>query len=89
MPAVVPGYRKNDFTRTTPYEFLMQTAPLQRAEHTVRAVPAEGAHRAPAATRSSRAVPAGAAAHLVARPHRDALPISITQAPRYELSGEF
>jgi GntR family histidine utilization transcriptional repressor len=37
-PTVVPGYLRNDFTRTTPHEFLMQAAPLQRAEHTVRAL---------------------------------------------------
>jgi GntR family transcriptional regulator, histidine utilization repressor len=41
-PTVVPGYLKNDFTRMTPHEFLMQAAPLQRAEHTVRAVIPEG-----------------------------------------------
>jgi GntR family histidine utilization transcriptional repressor len=37
-PTVVSGYLRNDFTRTTPHEYLMQAAPLQRAEHTVRAV---------------------------------------------------
>ena len=37
-PTVVAGYLHNDFTRTTPHEFLMQAAPLQRAEHTVRAI---------------------------------------------------
>ncbi len=37
-PTVVPGYMRNDFTRITPHEFLMQAAPLQRAEHTVRAI---------------------------------------------------
>jgi GntR family transcriptional regulator, histidine utilization repressor len=37
-PAVVPDYLQNDFTRTTPHEYLMKAAPLQRAEHTVRAV---------------------------------------------------
>lgn len=37
-PAVVPGYLQNDFTRITPHEYLMQAAPLQRAEHTVRAI---------------------------------------------------
>ena len=42
VPAVVSGYRDNDFTRITPYEFLMTAAPLQRAEHVVRAVAAEG-----------------------------------------------
>jgi GntR family histidine utilization transcriptional repressor len=37
-PTVVPDYLQNDFTRITPHEFLMQSAPLQRAEHTVRAL---------------------------------------------------
>ena len=37
-PTVVPGYLRNDFTRITPHEFLMQSAPLQHAEHTVRAI---------------------------------------------------
>jgi GntR family histidine utilization transcriptional repressor len=41
-PTVVPGYLRNDFTRTTPHEFLMHSAPLQRAEHTVRAVIPDG-----------------------------------------------
>ena len=37
-PTVVQGYLRNDFTRLTPHEFLMRAAPLQRAEHTVRAL---------------------------------------------------
>jgi len=37
-PTVAPGYLRNDFSRTTPHEFLMQVAPLQRVEHTVRAI---------------------------------------------------
>src|ERR1700758_2380671 len=37
-PQVAPGYLRNDFTRTTPHEFLVRVAPLQRAEHVVRAV---------------------------------------------------
>jgi GntR family histidine utilization transcriptional repressor len=37
-PSVIPGYRKNDFTQITPHDYLMRVAPLQRAEHTVRAV---------------------------------------------------
>ncbi|HUI63164.1 MAG TPA: histidine utilization repressor [Steroidobacteraceae bacterium] len=37
-PTVVPGYLRNDFTHITPHEFLMHAAPLQRAEHTVRAI---------------------------------------------------
>jgi GntR family histidine utilization transcriptional repressor len=37
-PQVAPGYLRNDFSRTTPHEFLVRVAPLQRAEHTVRAL---------------------------------------------------
>ncbi len=33
-----PGYLDNDFTRLTPHEFLIRVAPLQRAEHIVRAL---------------------------------------------------
>jgi GntR family histidine utilization transcriptional repressor len=40
-PLVAPGYLRNDFTRTTPHEFLVRVAPLQRAEHTVRALQPE------------------------------------------------
>ncbi|MGH8137294.1 MAG: histidine utilization repressor [Steroidobacteraceae bacterium] len=41
-PTVVPGYLRNDFTRTTPHQFLMHAAPLQSAEHTVRAIIPDG-----------------------------------------------
>jgi len=37
-PQVAPGYLQNDFSRITPHEFLIRVAPLQRAEHTVRAL---------------------------------------------------
>jgi GntR family transcriptional regulator, histidine utilization repressor len=37
-PLAAPGYLANDFTRLTPHEFLIRVAPLQRAEHTVRAL---------------------------------------------------
>ena len=37
-PLVAPGYLHNDFSRLTPHEFLIRVAPLQRAEHTVRAL---------------------------------------------------
>ncbi|MGH8265825.1 MAG: histidine utilization repressor, partial [Steroidobacteraceae bacterium] len=37
-PQVAPGYLHNDFSRTTSHEFLVRVAPLQRAEHTVRAL---------------------------------------------------
>jgi GntR family transcriptional regulator, histidine utilization repressor len=39
-PQIAPGYLAVDFTRTTPYEYLMEVAPLQRVEHVVRAVAA-------------------------------------------------
>jgi GntR family histidine utilization transcriptional repressor len=42
VPSVVPGYRRNDFSRITPYEFLIRAAPLQRAEHVVRAIAPDG-----------------------------------------------
>jgi GntR family transcriptional regulator, histidine utilization repressor len=37
-PLAAPGYLANDFTRITPHEFLIRVAPLQRAEHIVRAL---------------------------------------------------
>ncbi|WP_417320545.1 histidine utilization repressor [Emcibacter sp.] len=37
-PEVVPGYMAQDFSRITPYEYLMSEAPLLKAEHVVRAV---------------------------------------------------
>lgn len=36
-PEVVPAYGKVDFSQTTPSEFLLKAAPLQEAEHTVKA----------------------------------------------------
>jgi GntR family histidine utilization transcriptional repressor len=41
LGAAAPGYDKADFTRTTPNEFLMQVAPLERVDHTVRAILAD------------------------------------------------
>jgi GntR family histidine utilization transcriptional repressor len=38
LPLQVEERYVNDFTRTTPHEFLIRVAPLQRAEHTVRAL---------------------------------------------------
>jgi GntR family histidine utilization transcriptional repressor len=37
-PALAPGYLDQDFTQTTPNEFLTRVAPLQKVEHQVRAV---------------------------------------------------
>ena len=37
-PALAPDYLEVDFTKTTPYDYLVKTAPLQEAEHVLRAV---------------------------------------------------
>ena len=37
-PFVAPDYMSVDFTRTTPHEYLMAVAPLERVEHVVRAM---------------------------------------------------
>jgi GntR family histidine utilization transcriptional repressor len=37
LAALAPDYMSVDFTRTTPHEFLMKAAPLQEAEHLLRA----------------------------------------------------
>ena len=39
-PLAAPDYLSTDFTVVTPYEYLMEVAPLQRVEHVVRAVQA-------------------------------------------------
>lgn len=41
-PAVAPRYLTIDFEEHTPNEYLMQVAPLQRAEHTLRAAMPKG-----------------------------------------------
>ncbi len=42
-PRIAPDYLSVPFARMTPYEYLMEVAPLQRVEHTVRAVVPERA----------------------------------------------
>jgi len=37
-PVLAPGYLDVDFSRTTPYEYLIAVAPLQEVEHVLRAV---------------------------------------------------
>ena len=44
-PEVAPGYMAQDFSRTTPYEYLMSMAPLLKAEHVVKAVMPDEATR--------------------------------------------
>jgi len=38
LPKIGPDYLKVDFTKVTPYDYLMKVAPLQEAEHLLRAV---------------------------------------------------
>jgi GntR family histidine utilization transcriptional repressor len=38
LPKLAPGYLNMDFTETTPYDYLSKVAPLQEAEHRLRAV---------------------------------------------------
>lgn len=37
-PAVAPDYLDQDFTRITPSEYLLETAPVQEAEHVIQAI---------------------------------------------------
>lgn len=43
LAVAAPGYDQADFTRITPNEFLTHAAPLERVDHTVRAVVADPA----------------------------------------------
>jgi len=45
LPAVAPDYLSVDFARITPHEYLMQAAPLQEAQHILRAVMPDDATR--------------------------------------------
>jgi GntR family histidine utilization transcriptional repressor len=38
LPKLAPDYLTVDFTQTTPYDYLIKVAPLQEAEHNLRAV---------------------------------------------------
>src|SRR5580698_1600209 len=38
LPKLAPDYLKVDFSQTTPYDYLVKVAPLQEAEHLLRAV---------------------------------------------------
>jgi GntR family histidine utilization transcriptional repressor len=38
LPTLAPDYLKVDFSHTTPHDYLTQVAPLQEAEHLLRAV---------------------------------------------------
>ena len=87
-PTVVAGYLRNDFSRTTPHDFLMQAAPLQRAEHTVRAVVPEGRIR-----RLLKLEPGDACLLIMRRTWTDGRIVSVADlyhpGSRYELAGTF
>lgn len=87
-PTVVPGYLRNDFAATTPHEFLMQVAPLQRVEHTVRAVTAE-----PRIRRLLKLEASEACLLIMRRTWTDGRVASIADlyhpGSRYELAGSF
>ena len=38
LPTLAPDYLQVDFSRTTPYDYLIKVAPLEEAEHVLRAV---------------------------------------------------
>jgi GntR family histidine utilization transcriptional repressor len=44
-PAVAPEYALQDFTHTTPNQYLMRVAPLQRVEYRIEALAADAATR--------------------------------------------
>jgi len=88
LPAIAPHYLQVDFTRTTPNEYLMHTAPLQEAQHVLRAVlPPENVRRLLKMTRHEPAL-------LVLRRTWSAGAIASVArlyypGSRYEMSGRF
>ncbi len=87
-PALVPGYLGTDFTATTPNEYLMEVAPLQRVEHAVRAVQPD------AAIRRHLAMDAREAALLIervtwSRGQRASYALLYHPGSRFELRGNF
>ncbi|WP_138381117.1 histidine utilization repressor [Luteithermobacter gelatinilyticus] len=85
---VVPGYLEQDFTRITPYEYLITEAPLLQAEHVVRAV------QPSAEIRAQLCMDADEPCLLIERrtwSHDQVATIASLYHPgnRYELSGKF
>ncbi len=88
LARLAPDYLKVDFKRTTPHDYLMRTAPLQEAEHVLRAVMPD------ARTAKLLAMKRGEPCLLVIRRTWSAgaiASIAKLQYPgsRYELSGRF
>lgn len=87
-PRVAPDYLGVDFSRTTPYDYLIEAAPLQEAEHVLRAVMPDER------TRRLLDMRAGEPCLLVMRRTWTAGKIASVAmlhhpGPRYELSGRF
>jgi GntR family histidine utilization transcriptional repressor len=88
LPRIGPDYLKVDFHRQTPYDYLMKVAPLQEAEHVLRAVmPDERARKLLAMKKGEpcllmvrRTWTAGAAASVARLQY---------PGTRYEMSGRF
>lgn len=87
-PALAPDYVRADFSRMTPYEYLIKVAPLQEVEHVVRAVMPS------IQTREHLHMAAGEPCLLIhRRTWTDGQLATVTDlyhpASRYELSGRF
>jgi len=88
LAELAPDYLGVDFRRTTPYDYLTKTAPLQEAEHVLRAVMPD------ARTRRLLAMKCNEPCLLVIRRTWSAGRIASVAklfypGPRYELSGRF
>jgi GntR family histidine utilization transcriptional repressor len=88
LPAVAPDYLKVDFARMTPYDYLMKVAPLQEAEHVLRAVlPDERTRKLLAMKRHEPCL------LMVRRTWTAGVIASVARlqypGPRYEMSGRF
>ena len=88
LPAIAPDYLAVDFTQATPHEYLMRAAPLQEAQHILRAVMPDDATRRllrmkrgePCLLVLRRTWTAGAIASVARLYH---------PGSRYEMSGRF
>jgi len=88
LPAVAPDYLKVDFERMTPHEYLMKVAPLQEAEHILRAAkPDERTRKLLAMKRGEPCL------LMIRRTWSEGLIASVAQlhypGSRYEMSGRF
>jgi len=71
---LAPDYLLQDFTQSTPYEYLTRVAPLSAGEHVVEAIVAKPRAMPVVADRPRRTLPADPPAHLVRRPRGDTGP---------------